>query len=82
MGVRLLIVRPWPGAAGETQRLTHLVDCPDGGAAPVRLRARCGASFGRDELELLATVGGMPCESCLRHIPPPPEDPDHDLVDP
>lgn len=72
MGVRLLIVRPRPGTVGESKRSVHLIDCPDDGPVPQRLYARCGASFGAGELELLDTVRGMPCESCLRHTPPAP----------
>lgn len=42
----------------------------DGAGVPVLSRANCGAEFAYRHVELLAEPAGMPCEACLRHVPP------------
>jgi hypothetical protein len=69
--LRLFIARPLPGTVGETRRVVHVFPLPPQGAVPERLTAYCGAEFGPGELELLDRPSGMPCESCLRHVPRP-----------
>jgi hypothetical protein len=71
MTVRLIIARPLPGTVGETRRVAHLFPLPSDQAAPERMTAYCGDTFGSAELELLDRPTGMPCVSCLRHSPGP-----------
>jgi hypothetical protein len=69
MTVRLIVARPRPGTMGEAGRLTHTFEVPEAAGVPDRLEARCGATFGPGELELLPAVRGMPCMACLLETP-------------
>ncbi|MTD55715.1 hypothetical protein [Amycolatopsis pithecellobii] len=68
MSAWLFIARPLPGTVGETRRVAHLFPEP---TTPDTITAYCGAAFGPHQLELLDTVGGMPCEACLARSPRP-----------
>ncbi|WP_410662956.1 hypothetical protein [Amycolatopsis sp. lyj-84] len=71
MTVRLFFGRQLPGTVGESRRVVHVLKAPPGDEIPKQLAAFCGAVFGRDELELLGEIRGMPCEQCLRETPTP-----------
>nr|WP_112282421.1 hypothetical protein [Prauserella muralis] len=71
MSTPIFLARSLPGIVGETRRMCHVFPVPDAEQPPPMLTALCGATFGRDQLELLDGPRGMPCELCLRAVSGP-----------
>lgn len=78
MSTPLVFVRFRAGVVGESRRAVHLMfvhdRLRDSVAIPDRARALtalCGQKFSPGEVEILSSMGGMPCETCLRLSPGP-----------
>jgi hypothetical protein len=78
MSAPLVFVRFRAGVVGESRRAVHLMfmhaRLSDSVAIPDRARvltALCGQTFSPGEAEILSSMGGMPCEMCLRLSPGP-----------
>ncbi|WP_020666251.1 hypothetical protein [Amycolatopsis nigrescens] len=82
MNLPLAFVRYRSGAAGEGDRVVHLVALPPVlnhrfalAEFPFVLTALCGCELAGEAVELLPKLSGMPCVGCLR-LSPAPEDPE------
>jgi hypothetical protein len=53
------------GVVGETKRVCHVVPIPEPAAVPTELTALCGERIHPGQAELLRSISGMPCQSCL-----------------
>lgn len=59
-----VLVRPRPGVVGERKRVVHLT--PEWPTEPTELvTACCGEQYAAEDLEVLDSITGMPCTTCL-----------------
>jgi hypothetical protein len=78
----MLLVRFRRGVVGESRRTVHLVPTPPGGLSPNgidefphELSALCGQTFAPGQAELLSSMGGAPCLTCVITSPGPEDTP-------
>ena len=70
-GEALALVRLRRGVVGESRRVCHLIPVPVDQAVPEYLTALCGELVFPGEAEVLETICGMPCHSCMARSPSP-----------